>query len=206
MAGRVRAGGGGVIAAFMVSLVLLGCQPETSGTTDPVGEPVGALEAPLPPVTPWPMPLTADSLRRIGSTEDLYGFIAGRVPSFAGMYFDTDGHPAVMVTDVRDFEAAKFQLGPVVEGKRVQGQAAPIYKSVQAKYTFLHLKHYRDAARNVFSVQDLVYLALDVRANRIEVGAATERARTAAESYLASLGIPEDARSVVITSRIVPQF
>jgi hypothetical protein len=199
--------GAAVLVVSILSLVLGACNAETPASVEPVAQPVGALEPPLPPTIPWPAPLTADSLRRIGSTEDLYAFIAGRVPSFAGMYFASNGHPAVMVTNLSDFEAAKFQIVPVAEGKRVQGQVAAVYTSVQAKYTFLQLRMFRNAARhNLASLQDVVHLALDFPANRIEVGVATERAQTAAGGYLASLGIPEDARSVIVTSRIQPQF
>ena len=134
--------------------------------------------------------------RQVTTMDEQFATVAKRVPSFGGAYFDEAGTLVILLTTPSD-EAARQSRDALVEilGK---DYAVETYKVLEATYSFVDLKRWYEAIRDIHLVApDLAFKDIDEQRNRITLAFEDpDRHRPALEAELVRLGVPLDAVNI----------
>ena len=140
---------------------------------------------------PEPPPASPETL------DEIFAAIAGAVPEFGGLYFDGDGLPTLVLTDLgawSDAEAAVFaRFSPERLG-------AGVMNAVKGSYGFGELYEYRRLARDLLNLPGVIGLDADEAHNRLRISVASAEAQDAVASALEDSGIPAAAALVEVTA------
>jgi hypothetical protein len=143
---------------------------------------------------------------RVQTIDDVFASVSRRLPEFGGMYLDaanntqyvylTASGPAMAAAATADLQAA---LG---RDFLAQGRTTIV---LQAQYTFVQLKEWRDRMNaDVLRTPGVVFTDIDDTKNRLAVGVATAEARSTVEEHLARLGIPREAVNIEDVGSFLP--
>ena len=127
--------------------------------------------------------------------DDLYSEVGRAVPSFGGMFIDSQGQLAIYLTDERQFDAAKTAIVSVFGRGRFDMDRAV---ALRASYTFTDLKRWHGQHRlETLTIPGVVLTSIHKRSNRLRVGVESGRVRGTVEAVLAGAGIPAGAVDIV---------
>lgn len=142
---------------------------------------------PAPPDSP---PITLD---------DIFYEIATEVPEFGGLYFDENGDPTVVLTDVGalgDAEEAVFQF---FDSDRLGSE---LLNAVEGEYGFQELHDARVQARDVLNLPGVHSLDSQEEINRVWIGLEDGDSQSAAEELLEELEVPLEMVVFEVTGRL----
>ncbi len=178
--------------------------------------------APIHSVTSASVTFTDDG--RVVRLDEEFVRIAEEVPGFGGYYHDSEGNLHILLTDLsqeadlstrlslgeRDDDRVKFQTDLSQESWL---SARPSLGSVflwgrddvrveLVRYGFLDLYRWKTALQSLL-LPDVVYVDIDVSANRVQVGV-TEEGLKQVEDALARLDVPRKAIELVVDEPMFP--
>ena len=146
-----------------------------------------------------------------GNIHDDFSRVSGEVPDFGGLFFDSDGDLNVYVEDtdpdripdVRSvledvfgadlFERADSERNPTGDAEVVL---------LEGTYPFEALQGWFEEIHDVFAVDEVVFIDLDERENRLVIAAEQEAAFEEIEAELAELEVPREAINLKQTTPI----
>jgi hypothetical protein len=142
---------------------------------------------PAPPDSP---PITLD---------DIFYEIATDVPEFGGLYFDQNGDPTVVLTDVGALGDAEDAIFQFFDSDRL---GTELLTAVEGEYGFRELHDARLLARDLLSLPGVTSLDTNEELNRVWIGVENGDSQHAAEELLEELEISLDMVVFEITGSI----
>ncbi len=131
---------------------------------------------------------------RVVRLDEEFVRIAEEVPGFGGYYHDSEGVLHVLLTDL--YQEAKLSLG----GVSLMGRDD--VRVELARYGFLELYRWKTALQS-FLLPDVVYIDINVRTNRVQVGV-TQEGLKQVEDALAQLDFPREAIELAVDEPMFP--
>ncbi|HEU0076604.1 MAG TPA: hypothetical protein VFQ76_03080 [Longimicrobiaceae bacterium] len=128
--------------------------------------------------------------------------IAGRVPGFAGVYFDSEGTVNVMLVDHRQNGLARREVSDLLQ--RAGGRALGHMKVSLVKYDFRQLYRWKEAIVGAETGVGPTMLGVCEQRNRVCMGVRRGGGLAAGRDLVARLGIPADAVSIEEIDPVTP--
>jgi hypothetical protein len=194
------------VAVLLLCVIVGACQGATQGRVAP--EPASPERVPeaTRPDTSKPMqgsspdPRLHRTPRReradgpLGA-DRVYYEIAGRVPGFAGFYFDRDGTTNILLVDPARSEQARLEVAEYLQ--RGHGKALGQVRIVPVRYDFRQLYAWRTAILQAIAEANLgpanTSIGICEHENRVCLGARRGGGLGILRDVIARLGIPDDA-------------
>ena len=125
--------------------------------------------------------------------------LARAVPGFGGFFLDSNGRPAVYLSDPRQRAGAERALTGFA---RSEGSSPQQLQVLKGDFDYLALDGwFNRATPEALAVPGAVFTDLDERSNRLRIGVENEAAEARVKQVIARLGIPASA---VIVERTAP--
>jgi hypothetical protein len=179
----------GVFALALSPLLLGACDTvENDSEQDPRGEAVNLNEEPS------------------GNFNDRLAAVGDSIPDFGGFYFDEDGQPNVYLLDPSPDRAEEVKnalkevLGDDILGRGDSPRrevANPQIELREGTYRMEDLIAWYDRIGRTFSIDEVVFVDLQERTNRLTVGVTTLEVSPDVEGILEDSDIPREAVEIV---------
>ena len=132
--------------------------------------------------------------------DEKYAKIAQSVPSFGGMFFDSDQNLNIYLTDQMQIASAQAEIASVLGISIPQANV----RVLKGEYNFLQLKGWHERTINVFDIPNVVFTDIDETQNRLQIGIDNLEAAGVIQQELSKLRIPASAVEIIETAPIVP--
>ncbi len=126
--------------------------------------------------------------------------IAQSVPSFGGMFFDSDQNLNIYLTDQMQIASAQSEIASVLGISVPQANV----RVLRGEHNFIELKRWHDRAIVLFDLEGVILTDIDETQNRLKIGVAQVDQIGFVEQALAKLGIPASVVNIVVTDPVLP--
>jgi hypothetical protein len=139
-------------------------------------------------------------------SEALHNELAGQIPGFAGLWFES-GTQELVVASVQTAQRAELQNAARTAVVRdFPGLPFSSMRQQEAKFTYAELSEWRETARGAFADPHVIGLDLDERANRIALYVSEGADKSAIAGLLTKAGVPIEAVSIIVSEPAIPQI
>lgn len=128
--------------------------------------------------------------------------IGGRIPGFAGFYFDADGTVNVMLVDLKQNGLARREVSELLE--RTRGRALGHMKVKQVKYNFRQLYRWKELITGAPQESGFTTIGICEKENRVCMSVHRGGGLALARDLVSRLGIPSDAISIEEGDPVTP--
>ncbi|MBI1741574.1 hypothetical protein HYR54_00720 [Candidatus Acetothermia bacterium] len=134
--------------------------------------------------------------------DDLFAEVAKQVPSFGGMFIDSQGNLSVYLLDPTQKVEAESAIASVFGRDRIPSDGIRV---LQGEYGFLQLKEWFDRANALLALPGVTLVDIDESKNRLKIGLEKLDALNRVEQALVRINVPREAVNFEETGPIEPK-